>query len=575
MEHLPSSSQKRPLPEDSPLSSPETSLPLSDHQTKRLRRTLPPISATLPQQTSTSFSNSFQLPIPPTLLDSNPSGLSLPPISATDSPVMPIPSPRSLSGQPHHELPPIDSLGPLPPIQRLTSGYNTMSISSILSNGDHDPFIKKLDMNIKEMGVGNSTNALNWSHNPLDFHAHSSSTINIDHPASGSESNEYKVEVANGVTRESNNIDEDADEQENSGDDNALDPNNDCRSDNDESENGDDEIEEFSLNRSLLEGLNLQRETHLIVKNDDTLNMEGREERHLGHLIYNPKEILPPLEFHENGLLEVWIPSKYLTWENMKVRNRFLWGTDVYTDDSDIVAVLIHTGLYNPPPPKSKWSSNQPDHDLCVTIRVLPKLVQYTATIRNKYQSRSWGNHHGVSYKIEKVGEMKNGEAVGRSVGKGRKERLRKFHQMRKRAFEDAEYSQNDESILVFNNEGDPCFKYNPLMMANDEEIKKSLRKEVMYLENDDERYEISYDEASDKYRFAIVLSTTHLGHSAMLKDHEDKNANLPCFPLTESQLEGVFRDDLDFHEMAWNIVGVIVADKTNPLHSLLCISKR
>jgi hypothetical protein len=58
----------------------------------------------------------------------------------------------------------------------------------------------------------------------------------------------------------------------------------------------------------------------------------------LGHLIYNSKEILPPLEFHENGLLEIWIESKYLTWFNDKVRKYFLWGTDVYSDDSDVVA---------------------------------------------------------------------------------------------------------------------------------------------------------------------------------------------------------------------------------------------
>jgi hypothetical protein len=58
----------------------------------------------------------------------------------------------------------------------------------------------------------------------------------------------------------------------------------------------------------------------------------------LGHVIYNSKEILPPLEFHENGLLEVWIESKYLTWFNEKVRKHFLWGTDVYSDDSDVVA---------------------------------------------------------------------------------------------------------------------------------------------------------------------------------------------------------------------------------------------
>lgn len=49
-----------------------------------------------------------------------------------------------------------------------------------------------------------------------------------------------------------------------------------------------------------------------------------------------------------------------------------------------------------------------------------------------------------------------NGEAIGRSISKGRKERLRRFHQMRKRAFQGTEYDRGDESIIVFNNDGDP-----------------------------------------------------------------------------------------------------------------------
>ncbi|CAG8441938.1 11865_t:CDS:2 [Diversispora eburnea] len=430
MDSLHSSSHKRPILDDSS----ETTPPISDHQTKRMRLTLPPISATLP--TPSSSFPSFQLPIPP--IEPNSGNLPiLPPISATDSPVLPISSPRSLSGQQqqHHELPHIDSLG-------------------------------KIDKNVGE----NEVNEINE----------------------------------------------------------------------------DDQDDEFSLDRSLFEGLYLQREPHLIVKNDDSLNMEGREEHHLGHMIYDPNKILPPLEFHENGILEVRVSSKHLTWNNKKVRSRFLWGTDIYTDDSDVVAVLIHTGYFIPP--ISKWSSDPPDHDLCVTIRVLPKLVQYTATVRNQYQSRSWGNHHGVSYKIEK-----NGEAIGRSISKGRKERLRKFHQMRKRAFQGTEYDRGDESIIVFNNDGDPCLKYNLSLMSNDEHIKEKLRNEVLYLENDEER---------DKYRFAIVSSATYLGLSAILKDNQERDNSQPNFPLDESHLEEIIRDDLDFHEMSWNILGVIVEDK-------------
>jgi hypothetical protein len=36
--------------------------------------------------------------------------------------------------------------------------------------------------------------------------------------------------------------------------------------------------------------------------------------------------------------VEVRIASPYLTYDNIKVKRRELWGTDIYTDDSDVVA---------------------------------------------------------------------------------------------------------------------------------------------------------------------------------------------------------------------------------------------
>ena len=44
-----------------------------------------------------------------------------------------------------------------------------------------------------------------------------------------------------------------------------------------------------------------------------------------------------------------------MTSGNLQVRARQLWGSDVYTEDSDLVAVLMHTGYYSvvalhPPP---------------------------------------------------------------------------------------------------------------------------------------------------------------------------------------------------------------------------------
>lgn len=48
-----------------------------------------------------------------------------------------------------------------------------------------------------------------------------------------------------------------------------------------------------------------------------------------------------------------------------------------------------------------------PDHDLRVTVRVLPKLRNYTGSIRYCIKSRDWGNHDGMSLFVNKVEKIK------------------------------------------------------------------------------------------------------------------------------------------------------------------------
>jgi hypothetical protein len=45
-------------------------------------------------------------------------------------------------------------------------------------------------------------------------------------------------------------------------------------------------------------------------------------------------------------VLQVRIPAHCLTSNNRQVRARQLWGSDVYTEDSDLVAVLMHCGYW-------------------------------------------------------------------------------------------------------------------------------------------------------------------------------------------------------------------------------------
>jgi hypothetical protein len=81
---------------------------------------------------------------------------------------------------------------------------------------------------------------------------------------------------------------------------------------------------------------------------------------------------------------------------------RGVWGTDVYTDDSDLGLVLVHAGWI-------KWGGQQTEDgdSLIVDVRIVPPLIRYTATERCGVLTRNWGNgHDGSSIVIEAVSRV-------------------------------------------------------------------------------------------------------------------------------------------------------------------------
>ena len=82
--------------------------------------------------------------------------------------------------------------------------------------------------------------------------------------------------------------------------------------------------------------------------------------------------------------------------------DRRVWGTDVYTDDSDVGLVLVHAGWVRWAPNALRQMGNE--DIVSVTVRVVPRLVRYTATERNGVRTRGWGNgHDGLSIVVEGI----------------------------------------------------------------------------------------------------------------------------------------------------------------------------
>lgn len=81
-----------------------------------------------------------------------------------------------------------------------------------------------------------------------------------------------------------------------------------------------------------------------------------------------------------------------------------LWGTDVYTDDSDIGSMLVHDGHLRWKESTEARTSISDPAGITVEVRLLPPLVRYYGSVKRGVRSRSWGNSHdGLSVRIEKV----------------------------------------------------------------------------------------------------------------------------------------------------------------------------
>ncbi|SCW01834.1 LAFE_0E08284g1_1 [Lachancea fermentati] len=100
---------------------------------------------------------------------------------------------------------------------------------------------------------------------------------------------------------------------------------------------------------------------------------------------------------------------------NSRVENQEIWGTDIYTDDSDILLVLKHCGVIlgenttaqtpanysNPNNVKGLVPPESIEFDVSVEILLLPPLQKYSASKRHGVKSREWTSwHDGLSYGI-------------------------------------------------------------------------------------------------------------------------------------------------------------------------------
>ncbi|KAF2839567.1 Rxt3-domain-containing protein, partial [Patellaria atrata CBS 101060] len=165
---------------------------------------------------------------------------------------------------------------------------------------------------------------------------------------------------------------------------------------------------------------------------------------------------IPKFDDKSNCTFTIRVPRYFLTREQREqiCTARNVWGTEVYTDDSDPLAAAIHDGWI-----RGEWDeedekvlvdvelqgSQEPEMpeilgsrptsgpvvpplemDLHITILILPALEQYGSTVQHGIKSRSWpSNHDGMSFKIHQLQWVDEGNSRGEERGaEARRKRL-------------------------------------------------------------------------------------------------------------------------------------------------------
>lgn len=224
------------------------------------------------------------------------------------------------------------------------------------------------------------------------------------------------------------------------------------------------------------------REPRTVVNIDPVLSSVSHLPRHhLGSTLYTPRigmpnaktpfesakfgymttpQPLPRFEGRENCTFTIRVPRFRIDSSRREeiCTRRALWGTGVYTDDSDPVAAAVHSGYMrgawgedvdenmldleikdthqHAPQPAEEETDRRPPvpptgKDLHITLLILPKLERYESSVLFGLKSRGWdGTHDGMSFKVQRIDWVDEGVGRGEErSGEARRKRLRNLIQ--------------------------------------------------------------------------------------------------------------------------------------------------
>jgi hypothetical protein len=293
-------------------------------------------------------------------------------------------------------------------------------------------------------------------------------------------------------------------------------------------------------------------------------------------IIYRPGQTLDCLMEHLTAgadgaaqKVEVRAPGQFVCSGNHKVRGRQLWGCDVYTSDSDLIAVLMHCGYLHHTIP----SPLRDVAEVRAVIMPLPAQDSYQSVPRNSIRSRAWHSpFQGCSFSVEKAwvvtrsGNSYDLSSLLSSSGAsqvmptftpGKQERM----VTRSSVGHAGRQKASQEVTVVFSLSNDPWIKYS-LQSVSDHGLKPhdrtsaKLKTSVLLLETQELRYELSRSEEADKEVYVFSKCNT------ILSCKEYKSAGVPL----PKSMKKVIEDNLQWEEIRFGANAVWVREHSFPV---------
>ena len=281
------------------------------------------------------------------------------------------------------------------------------------------------------------------------------------------------------------------------------------------------------------------------------------------HAVYAPGVSVSTLCESKSGMVQVRIPAKFLCYNNRQLRRHFLWGTDVYTDESDLVAVIAHMGKFCP-----SW--NPPLlHMLVLDLKIAPANSAFVGSVRFGVHSRSLTSYTGCSIKVERCVVLKsiNSELPSESNNLANRSALGSLA-----GHYDTPPTMQwpvDQTLLVqFSLSNDPWQRYQLWVVADQGPERKlwtsyRLKNLVLFAETFSARYELSMSDSSGefaKYRWARFNDPANMDGAVM---------QTATIPLDDAHVT-VTEAGLDWEEIRWGHNKVQVRGTTYPLTRIL-----